>query len=82
MVPKAELYEAIYGKTDGKADDDRPYERQLSDHKRKILAQVSKTVKQHKTRAIPVQEIKNLIVVKRRIGYRLNLDPDQIEIHG
>jgi len=78
VVTKRDLYEAVYGSADGETEDDRPYERQLSDHKRKILTQIRKAVKRQKAKGVTAGEIKSLIVVRRGVGYMLNLEEEKV----
>lgn len=73
FVNKVTLYDALYGSADAASEDDRPYERQLADHKRKLLAQIRKAVRNQKGRLILSEEIENLIAVRRGVGYSLNL---------
>jgi len=80
VVNKAALYDALYGSADAASEDDRPYERQLADHKRKILAQLRKAAGNQKCRLIPTQEIENLILVRRGVGYTLNLNQAEVSI--
>ena len=79
VVTKQELYDTVYGSAEDKADDDRPYERQLADHKRRILEQIKKALKRHKAKGA-VRNIRTLIAVKRRVGYSLNLGRGDIAI--
>jgi len=82
VVTKRDLYEAVYGSADGESEDDRPYERQLSDHKRKILTHIRKAVKRQKARGITAGEIKSLIAVRRGVGYALNLGSEEVSLSG
>lgn len=82
VVAKRDLYEAVYGSVDGEAEDNRPYERQLSDHKRKILTQIRKAVKRQRAKGVTAGEIKNLIVVRRGVGYALNLGSEEVSLSG
>lgn len=76
VVNKNDLYDAIYGCADAKADDSRPYERQLADHKRKILAQIRKAAAGRNAS----HEIEKLISVRRGLGYTLSLPPAEVFI--
>jgi helicase len=80
VVNKTTLYNALYGNVDAASEDDRPYERQLADHKRKILAQIRKAVSRQKRRMILSKEIENLIGVRRGVGYTLNLKQEEVSI--
>lgn len=79
VVNKTLLYEALYGRADAASEDDRPYERQLADHKRKILAQLRRRWKIRNAR-ISLEEIENLISVRRGVGYALNLKQAEVSI--
>ncbi|WP_168061050.1 DEAD/DEAH box helicase [Candidatus Manganitrophus noduliformans] len=81
VVNKVALYDALYGSAEKEDEDDRPYERQLADHKRKILAQIRKAVGNQKKRVILSEEIENLIAVRRGVGYTLNLNQREVSIH-
>lgn len=81
VVNKVTLYDALYGSAAKEDEDDRPYERQLADHKRKILAQIRKAVGNQKKRVILSEEIENLIAVRRGVGYTLNLNQTEVSIH-
>jgi replicative superfamily II helicase len=80
VVNKVTLYDALYGSADGAGEDDRPYERQLADHKRKILAQIRKAAADPKRPVGFSQEIERLISVRRGVGYTLNLRPTDVSI--
>ncbi|MGB3940759.1 MAG: hypothetical protein WBK96_04605 [Candidatus Manganitrophaceae bacterium] len=76
VVKKEILYDAVYGSADARSDDDRPYERQLADHKRKVLTQIHNAVAgAGETRS---DEIKKLIGVRRGVGYTLSLHPAEV----
>jgi helicase len=78
VVNKVTLYDAVYGSVDAASEDDRPYERQLADHKRKILAQIRKAVADQKHPGILFEEIERLISVRRGVGYTLNLNQSDV----
>ncbi|MGH7274183.1 MAG: helix-turn-helix domain-containing protein, partial [Nitrospiria bacterium] len=78
VILKAELYEAIYGCADVKPEDDRPYDQQLSDHKRKILVQIRKAIQHPQAKDIIHKDIPNLILVRYGVGYILNLKNEEV----
>lgn len=80
VVNKVTLYNALYGSSDMASEDDRPYERQLADHKRKILAQIRKAASSQTHRGILSEEIEKLILARRGVGYLLNLDQAEVSI--
>ncbi len=80
IVSKEELYNRLWGGAGGDSADPGPYEHQLADHKRKILAQIVKAFAgQHGKKPEPGQ-IKNLISAKHRVGYRLNLSASEVRV--
>ncbi len=80
VVNKAALYDVLYGNADAVSEDDRPYERQLADHKRKVLAQLRKAVGNQKRGEVLSEEIDRLISVRRGVGYTLNLNQAEVSI--
>ena len=80
VVNKVTLYDALYGSVEEMSEDDRPYERQLADHKRKILAQIRKATASQPDRAGAAEEIAKLISVRRGVGYMLNLNQMDVSI--
>lgn len=80
VVNKAALYDVLYGNADAASEDDRPYERQLADHKRKVLAQLRKAVGNQKRGRVLSEEIDRLISVRRGVGYTLNLNQAEVSI--
>jgi len=53
-----------------------PSDRQISDHKRKITTQIKKALKGKAE--ITLEEIKNLIKTRRKVGYVLNLNYEEV----
>lgn len=56
----------------------KPYERQISDHKRKLIAQIRKGI----ARKLPVDigELETLIFTRPKVGYMLNLGKENVSI--
>ena len=77
IVSKEELYNRLWG---GASADTGPYEHQLADHKRKILAQIGKAFEAQYGKKPEATKIRNLITAKSRVGYRLNLSASQVRV--
>jgi len=80
VVNKGILYDVLYGKVDLSEEDDRPYERQLADHKRKVIAQIRKAATAQKPLPFTSKEIEALISARRGVGYTLNLNHVEVSI--
>jgi DNA-binding response OmpR family regulator len=77
IVSKEELYGRLWGKAGA---DNGPYEHQLADHKRKILAQIGKAFEAKHGKKPEADQIRNLITAKSRVGYRLNLPASAVRL--
>lgn len=74
LVTKDEIYDHLWPESVGATVDERPYERQIADHKRKLIS---------KLRTLPglsKQELEGLILTKAGKGYLLNLTAREILI--
>ena len=75
FVHKEIIYQALWGQSH---PDSYPYEKQISDHKTRLKKAFVAAAK-HST-AISEQEVKDLLVTKYGVGYRLALPQDNIQI--
>jgi hypothetical protein len=66
IVSKEELYNRLWGGAGGDGADTGPYEHQLADHKRKILAQVGKAFETQHGEKPKADQLRNLITAKHR----------------
>ncbi|MBI3757306.1 MAG: winged helix-turn-helix transcriptional regulator, partial [Deltaproteobacteria bacterium] len=64
IVSKEELYSRLWG---GAGADTGPYEHQLADHKRKILAQIGKAFEAQHGKKPQGDQLRNLITAKHRV---------------
>lgn len=71
---------AVVSDEGGYGADTGPYEHQLADHKRKILAQIGKAFEAQRWKKPEADQLKHLITVKPRIGYRLNLPDSEVRV--
>ena len=71
VVIRDEIYGHLWTDLSNPASSSNPYDRQISDYKRKITTQIKKALK-GKTE-ITLEEIKNLIKRKRKVGHMSDL---------
>ncbi|MEI7639389.1 MAG: hypothetical protein WCJ37_18895, partial [Syntrophus sp. (in: bacteria)] len=76
LITRNEIYDHLWPERQGKDDLDRPYERQITDHKWKILNGIKKVIKGHPS--IEQSYVKNLIFTRPRVGYMLHLNQEDI----
>lgn len=76
VFTRNEIYDHLWPERKGKEDLDRPYEQQITDHKWKILDGIKKGIKRHKD--INPSEVKDLILIRPRVGYMLYLNQEDI----
>jgi hypothetical protein len=77
VLTKDEIYSCLWPDFSNPGNSSNPYDRQISDHKRKITTQLKKATMGKIE--VTHEEIKNLIKTIRRVGYRLNLE--QADVH-
>jgi len=70
-VSKAEIYEHLWPESRSSAADERPYERQIADHKRKLMTRLRALART--APGLSQEEVERLILMKPRRGYLLNL---------
>ena len=80
VITRDEIYAHLWPEISNPNASSNPYDRQISDHKRKITTQIKKAIK-GKT-AIDSYQIKNLIKTRRKVGYMLDLKRQEICILG
>ena len=73
IVTRDEIYSSLYPDSPNSS---RPYDRQISDHKRKILTQIKKALKD----PLNPNELRSLIKTRRKVGYMLNINQDNIMV--
>ena len=73
IVTRDEIYSSLYPDSPNSS---RPYDRQTSDHKRKILIQIKKALKD----PLNPNELRNLIKTRRKVGYVLNIKQENVII--
>lgn len=78
VITRAQIYERLWPESEGNDDSSRPYEQQITDHKRKLLDGIRKVIKGFP--GIDPAGLKNLIVTRPRMGYMLHLDRDDIVV--
>lgn len=78
VITKDEMYSHLWPNLSNPSNSSNPYDRQISDHKRKITTQIKKALK-GKTE-IPLEEIKDLIKTKRKVGYVFNLKNEEVSL--
>lgn len=64
----------------GDSADPGPYEHQLADHKRKILAQIGKAFEAQHGKKPKADQLRNLITAKHRVGYLLSLTASEVRV--
>ncbi|MBI3596589.1 MAG: hypothetical protein HY203_05490 [Nitrospirae bacterium] len=52
----------------------------VTDHKRKILAQIGKAFEAQHGKKPKAGQLRNLITAKHRVGYRLNLSTSEVRV--
>ncbi len=73
VITRDEIYSSLYPDSPNTS---RPYDRQISDHKRKILTQIKKALNPPPN----PNELRNLIKTRRKVGYVLTLKQEGIKI--
>ncbi|HBH86758.1 MAG TPA: hypothetical protein DDY17_04035 [Syntrophaceae bacterium] len=78
IVTRQEIYDQLWPGEMNYEGTNKPYERQISDHKRKIIAQIRKGVAGRA--AIGVGELQTLIFTRPKVGYMLNVGKENVVI--
>ena len=78
IITRQELYDRLWPGEMGYDGDNKPYERQISDHKRKHIAQIRKGI-EGKIAVAPC-ELETLIFTRAKVGYMLNVEKENVLI--
>jgi len=73
IITRDEIYTHLYPDSPNSS---RPYDRQISDHKRKITTQIKKALNPPPN----PDELRNLIKTRRKVGYVLNIKQENVII--
>jgi DNA-binding response OmpR family regulator len=78
IVTRKEIYERLWPGNINYDGSNKPYERQISDHKRRCIAQIKKGI----ARKIEVApgELETLIFTRPKVGYMLNVGKEEVLI--
>ncbi|RJR42795.1 MAG: DEAD/DEAH box helicase [Desulfobacteraceae bacterium] len=76
VVTRDDTYAHLWPEFSNGGGSSTPYDRQISDHKRKIATQIRKAM-EGKT-GIDRDDMKNLIKTRRKVGYMLNLKNEEV----
>ena len=76
IITRSELYDRLWPGEMSYDGNNKPYERQISDHKRKLIAQIRKGI----AGKLPVEigELEILIFTRPKVGYMLSLNKKDI----
>jgi len=77
LVHKEELYQLLWGSVE---PDCFPYEKQIADHKAKILAALRRALTD--PRRATEDDVRNLIETQYSVGYRIQLEQKSIQVLG
>ncbi|OPY17365.1 MAG: hypothetical protein A4E69_00028 [Syntrophus sp. PtaB.Bin138] len=72
IVARDEIYRRLWPGPMNYDGSNKPYERQISDHKRRCIAQIRKAVAG--TIAVEPGELETLILTRPKVGYMLNAE--------
>jgi len=78
VVMREEIYSHFWPGEVNYSGTNKPYERQISDHKRKLIAQIKKGVAGKIE--IKTDELATLIFTQPKIGYMLNIGKESVLI--
>ena len=78
VVPKDEICDHLWPEGRSGTDDERPYERQIADHKRKLVRKLRALA--GSVPGLSQEEVNGLILTKPRRGYLLNLTAREVMI--
>lgn len=78
LVTKDEIYDHLWPESEGRTADERSYERQIADHKRKLMTRLRALARSAPN--LSQQEVEELILTKPRRGYLLNLGAHEVTI--
>jgi DNA-binding winged helix-turn-helix (wHTH) protein len=78
IITRQELYDRLWPGEMSYDGTNKPYERQISDHKRKLIAQIRKGVAGKI--AVEIGELETLIFTRPKVGYMLNVGKEEVLI--
>jgi len=78
IITRQELYDRLWPGEMSYDGNNKPYERQISDHKRKLIAQIRKGVAGKI--AVETGELETLIFTRPKVGYMLNVRKEDVLI--
>ena len=76
IVTRQELYDRLWPGEMSYDGNNKPYERQISDHKRKLIAQIRKGIAGKI--AVAPGELETLIFTRPKVGYMLNVGKEDV----
>ena len=76
VVTKEEIYAHLWPEFSGAGASSNPYDRQISDHKRRIAVQMKKVIKNKGSNE--ADHVRDLITTRRKVGYLLNLKRNEV----
>ncbi len=77
FVPRDEIYQCLWPGEANYQGTNKPYEGQVSDHKRKFMAAIKKATG---TLEIAAHELEAFIATRKKLGYMLNIAKENIVI--
>jgi DNA-binding winged helix-turn-helix (wHTH) protein len=78
IVTRQELYDRLWPGEMSYDGNNKPYERQISDHKSKLIAQIRKGITGKV--AVEKDELKTLIFTRPKVGYMLNVGKENVVV--
>jgi DNA-binding winged helix-turn-helix (wHTH) protein len=78
IITRQELYDRLWPGEMSYDGNNKPYERQISDHKRKLIAQIRKGIAGKIE--IGIGELETLIFTRPKVGYMLNVNKESVFI--
>ena len=80
VITREEIYTQLWPEFISAGDSPSPYDRQISDHKRKITTGIKRAIKGKK--GLETARVKDLIKTRRKVGYMLDIDPGDVYLFG
>jgi len=78
VITREEIYTQLWPEFISAGDSPSPYDRQISDHKRKITTGIKRAIKGEK--GLEKARVKDLIKSRRKVGYMLDIDPGDVYV--
>ena len=76
FVERDKIYNHLWPGQENYEGTNKPYERQISDHKRKLTSEIIKGITSKV--AVAAEEVKALIITRQKLGYMLNLAKESV----